>query len=207
MSATIIIIIATVAASFYAWNNEDIYRKWLMNPYYVSQKGQYYRFLTSGLIHADHAHLFVNMLSFYFFGRVLENFLQHLFGFEGSLVLLVFYILGIIVSEIPTYFKHKKDHWYNSLGASGAVSAVIFSFIVIAPTADIQLFFFIDIPAIVFGVLYLIYTYYSSQRSATTINHDAHFYGALFGIAFILFIEPSLIHSFVYQIQNWKPLK
>jgi membrane associated rhomboid family serine protease len=94
MSITIIIIAATVAASFYAWNNQDIYQKWMMNPYLVSNKGEYFRFLTSGFIHADQAHLFINMLSFYFFGRNLELFLSYNFGASGMWYYLGFYLLS-----------------------------------------------------------------------------------------------------------------
>lgn len=200
---TIIIIALTVGASFYAWNNEDIYRKWMMNPYMVNHKKQYFRFLTSGFIHADQTHLFVNMLSFYFFGRNLEMFLQYRLGTEGALYFIGFYVLGIIVSELPTYFKHKKDHWYNSLGASGAVSAVIFSYVIISPVENIYLFFFLPVPAFIFAVLYLVYSYVSAQKQAGRINHDAHFYGAIFGMVCIILIEPELINSFFYQISNW----
>mgnify|MGYP000058935968 CR=1 FL=1 len=203
MSITIIIIAATVGASFYAWKNQDVYRKWLMNPYMISRKGEYQRFLTSGFIHADQTHLFVNMLSFYFFGRNLEMFLSYNFGPSGIWYYLGFYLLAIIVSEIPTFFKHKNDHWYNSLGASGAVAAVIFAYIIIGPTENIRLFFVLKVPAFIFGLLYLFYSYTASKRQSDNINHDAHFYGAVFGILFILLVEPELINNFFYQIKNW----
>lgn len=207
MSITIIIIAATVAASFYAWNNQDVYQKWMMNPYLVSNKGEYFRFLTSGFIHADQAHLFINMLSFYFFGRNLELFLSYNFGATGMWYYLGFYLFSIVVSEIPTFLKHRNDHRYNSLGASGAVAAVIFAYIIIGPTEYIYLFFIIKVPAFIFGFLYLFYSFTAAQKQSDHINHDAHFYGAAFGILFIILIEPELINNFFYQIKNWNILK
>ena len=200
---TILIIIASVAASFYAWNNEDVYRRWLLNPYMVVHKKQYDRFITSGFIHADQTHLFVNMLSFYFFGRNLEGFLGYLYGDVGMLYYLGFYLLAIIVADVPTFLKHKKDYRYNSLGASGAVAAVLFAVVIISPLSEIRLFFIIPVTAVVFAILYLIYSYVSAQKQSGGINHDAHFYGALFGMLFIVFIEPRLINNFFDQLSNW----
>lgn len=203
MSAiTLLIIIATIIASIYAWRDEDIYRKWIMNPYLANRKNEYFRFLTSGFIHADQVHLFINMLTLYFFGPPLEGFLESIFGPVGLLYFLAIYVSAIVISEIPTYFKHRNDYNYNSLGASGAVSAIVFAFIVINPLADIYFFFLIKLPAFVFGLLYLGYSYYSSRRSMDNINHDAHFYGAVYGIIIILLIEPSLIQSFANQMHN-----
>ncbi len=200
---TILIIIASVAASFYAWNNEDVYRRWLLNPYMVVHKKQYDRFITSGFIHADQTHLFVNMLSFYFFGRNLEGFLGYLYGDVGMLYYLGFYLLAIVVADIPTFLKHKNDYRYNSLGASGAVAAVLFAWVIIRPVDIIYLFFVLPVPAIVFAVLYLVYSYVSAQKQSGGINHDAHFYGALFGMLFIIIIEPRLINNFFDQLSNW----
>ncbi len=200
---TILIIIATVAASFYAWNNEDVYRRWMFNPYMVARKKQYDRLIMSGFIHSDQTHLFINMLSFYFFGRNLEAFLDYLYGTSGTLYYLGFYLLALVVSDAPTFLKHRKDHWYNSLGASGAVAAVIFACVIIRPVDNIYFFFILPVPAIIFGILYLVYSYVSAQKQAGGINHDAHFYGALFGMGLIILIEPRLISSFFEQLSNW----
>src|SRR5688572_19410329 len=105
----------------------------MMNPYYAHRKQQYYRFVSSGFIHKDHMHLLWNMLSFYFFGTAIERQFHALFGQVGSLYFIALYILAIVVSDIPTYFKHKNHVGYNSLGASGGVSAVIFAFIIFEP--------------------------------------------------------------------------
>jgi membrane associated rhomboid family serine protease len=199
MSITVILIIANVVASFYAWNNEDIYRKWVMNAYQVNRHGQYFRFLTSGFIHADQMHLLFNMISLWSFGEGLEHFLNSRFGAEGILIYIVFYLIAIIISEIPSFLKHKNNQWYNSLGASGAVSAVIFAVIIIRPVGYTILF----MPPFLYGLVFLGYSYYASKKQSDHINHDAHFYGAVFGILFIIMAEPQLIESFTYQIFNW----
>lgn len=144
------------------------------------------------------------MLSFFFFGRFLEQFFENQFGAAGMFYYIGFYLLGIIASEIPSYLKHKNDYSYNSLGASGAIAAVLFAFIVIAPTESIYIFYILPIPAILFGAFYLYYSYSSAKKQISNINHDAHFYGAVFGIVSILIIEPALFDSFVYQLSHWK---
>lgn len=196
-SITVILILATVAASFYAWNNESIYRKWILNPYQTRKYGEYMRLLTCGFIHADQMHLLFNMISFWQFGEALEGFFINRFGPEGMLIYVVFYLVAIVISSLPTYFKHKNNQWYNSLGASGAVSAVVFAIIIIAPTARIMF-----MPAIIYGALYLAYSYYASRNQADTINHDAHFYGALFGMLFIIMADPSRVGLFIYQLST-----
>jgi len=126
LSTTTILIAINVIASIYAWQNKDVYYKWMMNPYDVRTKGQYYRFLTSGFIHVDTMHLLFNMLMLYFFGGYAEGICYTIAGKSGTLVFIIFYLVAIVVSELPTYFKHREHPQYNSLGASGAVSAVLF---------------------------------------------------------------------------------
>lgn len=204
MTITFLIIIVTVGASFYAWQNQEIYGKWIMNPYKVNKQNQYFRFLTSGLIHANHIHLLVNMLAFYSFSRILEMYFNEFFPAFGSLIYLGFYVLAIVVSELPTYFKHKEHSWYNSLGASGAVSAVVFAMIIINPLSELRLFFIIPLNALIFGVLFLIYSFYAAKKESDHINHDAHFYGAVFGIVSIILIEPALLNNFLQQLMNFE---
>ena len=147
MSVTILLIIITAAASFYAWKTPEIYSKWILNPYSIKTKKEYFRFLTSGFIHADVGHLVFNMFSLYFIGQYLEGIFEIWFGTNGMLFYLALYLIGIIVSEIPSFIKHRNDYNYNSLGASGGVSSIIFSFILIAPTQTLVLYF-IPIPAL-----------------------------------------------------------
>ena len=203
MSVTLLLIGITAAASFYAWKNPEIYRKWIMNPFLVQKNNEYWRFLSSGFIHADTGHLIFNMFSLYFMGEYLEQIFESWFGFTGIIYFLILYLAGIIISEIPSYFKHKKDYNYNSLGASGGVASVIFSFIMIAPTQNIILYF-LPVPAFIFGALYLIYSYMQGKKSSDNINHDAHFYGAVFGILFTVLINFNVIFSFADQIIHWE---
>lgn len=202
MSITLLLIIITAVTSFYAWKNQDIYRKWIMNPYLVKKNNEYHRFITSGFIHADASHLIFNMFSLFFMGEYLEQAFEMVFGPSGALVYVALYLLGIAVSEIPSYFKHIKDYNYNSLGASGGVASVIFSFIMMAPTQTLYLYF-IPIPAFIFGGLYLVYSYFQGKKELDNINHDAHFYGAVFGVVYTVAVMPTVVFSFINEITHW----
>lgn len=192
MATYIIIIILTCLISITAFTNHKHIDQLVMWPALVKQKGQYYRFITSGLIHADWMHLGFNMLTLYFFGGIVESAFNQLFG-RG--VFLLFYVLALIVSDLPTYFKYQNNYMYRSLGASGAISGVIFASILISPASKIGLFIIpIGIPAYIFGPLYLLYCMYMSKRGADGINHSAHFWGALFGILFTLVGSYTIAH-------------
>lgn len=203
MNITLFLILASVVASFYAWNNADIHSKWMLNPYLIDKKNQYYRFLTSGFIHADYMHLFFNMFSLYAIGSNLESIFTMFHGEIGKFYYLALYIGGMVLADIPTFIKYKKDSNYNSLGASGAVSAIIFSFVMIMPTNMLSINF-IPMPAFLFGILYLGISYYQARRSTDNINHDAHFYGAMFGIVFTLVFIPDAAPNFMNQLLSWR---
>src|SRR6185437_10392350 len=177
-SITVILVIITVILSFYAWNKPEIFNKWLFNPYRVKNNNEYYRMLTSGFIHGDYMHLAFNMISLYYMGTALEQVFNVLFGATGPLYYITLYLVAIVVSDLPSFFKHQRNRSYNSLGASGAVSAVIFAGILFFPTQNIYIFFALPIPAFIFGVLYLVYSYYQGRNTRQIVNHDAHFYGA-----------------------------
>lgn len=204
MYLTYIIIAVTALISLYAFQKPAVLAGFMMNPYYTHRKRQYYRFVSSGFIHKDHMHLLWNMLSFYFFGTAIEQQFNAMFGVSGGLYFLALYFIAIIVSDLPTYFKHKNNPGYNSLGASGGVSAVIFAFIIFQPLADICLYFALCLPGFILGGLYIIYSWYQGRRSNDNINHDAHLYGALFGFIFCMIIAPSSIGNFFEQIINWR---
>lgn len=174
-----------------------------MNPYMITKRGQYYRLITSGFIHSDHMHLIFNMFSFYFFGSQLEYIFQYIFGGMGNFYFTLMYVLGIIVSDIPTLFKHQNNHAYNSLGASGAVAAVIFGYILFQPLEKIYIYGVLGVPGVILGAIYLIYSYLSSKRSKDHINHDAHLYGALFGLVFCIVLYPDSIRIFIEQMKEW----
>lgn len=202
-SFTLAIIIITAAVSMYAMNQREVLPKLMMNPYLVMQRSQYYRLLTSGFIHADFAHLFFNMFSLYFFGTNLEYIFNVIFGNLGPVYFIALYVLGILVSDMPTLFKHRNNPGYNSLGASGAVSSVIFATILFDPLADL-LIYFVPVKAFIFAAIYLIYSYISARRSRDGINHDAHLYGALFGILFCIVLYPASLRIFIEQISQWQ---
>jgi membrane associated rhomboid family serine protease len=205
MSITLIIIVITIAASFYAWNNQNIFQKWILNPYTVYKRNEYHRLITSGLIHNDYMHLFFNMLALYFFGdRIIEPTYIQIFGETGRWLYVGLYVIGIVVSDIPTYLKHRNHPYYNSLGASGGVSAVVFSSILFYPTELICIYFVFCLPSFIFGVLYILYSYFQAKRGGDYINHDAHLFGALFGIVFSIIIMPPVVVSFFEQVLSWR---
>ncbi len=205
MSITLVIILVTVGLSLAAWNNPALMDRWIMNPYQVMKRGQYYRLLTSGFLHADWGHLLFNMLSLYFFGGFIEQVFDYLFGANGGLYLIGFYLIAIVVSDIPTLLKHRNSPGYNSLGASGGVSAILFAAILFRPLTPIYLFFIpIGIPGFIFGALYLAYSYYEARRGYGNVNHDAHFYGAVFGVLFMVVAYPAVVPQFFEQVSGWR---
>ena len=204
MTITIAIIVITVGVSLYAMPKPTVQYSLTMNPYMITKRGQYYRLVTSGFIHNDHMHLIMNMFSFYFFGTQLEYIFDIIFGELGTAYFIAMYILGIIVSDIPTLFKHQNNHAYNSLGASGAVAAVIFGCILFQPLQDICLYAVLCFPGFILGTVYIIYSYYSSKRSRDNINHDAHLFGALFGLFFCIVLYPDSVSMFIEQMKEWR---
>jgi membrane associated rhomboid family serine protease len=202
-NVTIILIVITVIASMYGWKNEGIQQKWMFNPFIVHNAKQYYRFLSSGFIHSNSVHLLFNMIALFFFGSVIERIYLNTFGTMGIVFYLVTYLAGIAVSNIKTYMKYKNSSYYNSLGASGGVASILFASILYRPTSSICLYFAICIPAFIMGGLYLIYTYYSGKKSSDNINHDAHLFGSLFGIAFTILLRPSVFLEFIERVKNF----
>jgi len=187
----------TIASSLWAFYNDTLYANMILHPYSVSRRQRVYTVITSGMIHNDYMHLFFNMLSYSFFAFDLEKVLGHWqFG--------VLYVLSLILSDLPTVYKHRNDDWYHSLGASGAVSAVIFSAILYNPVTPMGLMIIpqLQLPSVVFGVLYLIYCNYASKRAQDNVNHDAHMFGALSGLLITIALDPHVVHSFITQISE-----
>lgn len=200
---TIITIIVTILISIYGFQNKQLFDKLLLNPYRLIQKKEFYRVITHGFIHADWTHLLVNMFVLFSFGKAIELYLGNLknLGYIHSIQFhfILLYLGGIIVSSLPSIIKHRNDSWYNSLGASGGVSSVVFASIFFDPLNIIYLYF-IPIPGIIFGILYLVYSQYMSKRNKDNVNHEAHFTGAVFGFVYPLFIHPGLIKIFLSQL-------
>jgi len=201
---TLIIIIITGAISLWAFSNEEIMKKLQLNPYQTYHKNQWYRLITHGFLHADWIHLLVNMLVFFSFGTAIENrfdILAHKGIINNHLLhFFILYFGGMVIATISTLKKHKDNPNYNAIGASGAVSAVVFTYIFFSPRNSLLLMGVVPIPAILFGVLYLIYSQYMRKRSGGNVNHDAHFIGAVFGFIYPILLKPSLINYFFSQL-------
>jgi membrane associated rhomboid family serine protease len=191
---TLTIIIVTCVVTLAGFKNGKVVDELIFWPPAINKNHQYYRFITCGLIHADYMHLIFNMLTLYFFGTFMEAHYQGELGLQ-KWYYLALYIGALIVSNIPTYLKHRNDYNYRSLGASGAVSAVLFAFILLYPWQRIVVLVF-PVPAIVYGVLFLVYSAYMSRKGGDNVNHDAHFYGALFGILFTIAVSPNVAGEF-----------
>ncbi|RSK47991.1 rhomboid family intramembrane serine protease [Hymenobacter rigui] len=207
LSPTLVLAVLTAGISLYAWSNPAFYDSWILDPYRVKRHNDWYRFITSGFLHADFGHLLFNMLAFYSFSQTVEYIFLQLFGpTTGVLYFLLLYLGGIVVSDIPTYLRHRDDPGYRSLGASGGVASVIFSAILFNPTAKIGIFPLppqLGIPGFLFGFLYLAYSYYMGRRRGDNINHDAHFYGALYGVVLTFLLLPKVGGIFWQQVQNY----
>jgi membrane associated rhomboid family serine protease len=178
-------------------------------PTAVTNHNQWYRFITCGFIHADFMHLAFNMYTFYLFGDMVERAFTAIFGEMGKALYIVMYISSLVVCLLPTYFKHRNDYYYRSLGASGAVSAVIFIGIFLNPTMGMGIFPIpFHIPAFIFGPLYLGISAYLAKKGHGNINHSAHIWGAIYGVVFLVitsqFLSPFRpLESFVNEVMNY----
>lgn len=193
---TLVILAITCIVSFAAFSNRALLDRLLLWPPAIERRHQYDRLLTSGFVHADFGHLLFNMFTFFSFGAYIERLFTPRIGAIGFAA---FYAAGIVVSALPSYLRHRNDMEYRSLGASGAVSAVLFAFILIKPWSMIFVFAF-PVPAIVFALVYLGYTIYMDRRQADRINHSAHLWGAVYGVLFTAALEPAVIGHFFEQL-------
>lgn len=200
---TYIIIAITIIVSIVSMNDHLLKSKLMFNPYMISHNNEWYRFISGGLIHADWMHLAFNMFSLYMFGVAVEQNFHYLFGEKAVLFFILLYITALILSSMYEYERNKNNLYYNALGASGAVSAVIFSFIILSPTTQLYFMFLpIPIPAYLFGLIFLGIEYYLDKRGNSNIGHNAHFWGAIHGVVFTIILKPSLVLSFIEQIKG-----
>ncbi|MEN9884551.1 MAG: hypothetical protein RLZZ420_1768 [Bacteroidota bacterium] len=209
MSITFLIIAITSIVSILAFSRDQLKEDLLFWPFLIKREGQYYRIITHGALHADTMHLIFNMVSFYSFGIALEEyFFPVLFGELARAIFALLYVLGIIASVIPDLIKHRDHSYYRSLGASGAVSAVVFSAITIQPKMPIQFFFIpFPIPGYIFGLAFLVLSATLAKKGGGNIGHNAHFWGSIFGIVFTyvaarLLSGVDLIQQFVATVMN-----
>ena len=218
MSVTVIIIIITVLVSVAGFRSEKVIDDLIFYPPAITQNNQYYRFITCGFIHADLFHLIFNMYAFYLFGdgqtkSGTENIFSIVFGDYGRLLYIVMYISALIVCLIPSFQKNKNNSNYRSLGASGAVSAVVFAFILFNPLLGVGLIFIpVYIPGFLFGIIYLVISWLLDRKGGSSINHSAHIWGAIFGVIFFivtskLFSGYPVLDNFVESVKNLDPGK
>jgi len=212
LSITVIIVIITALISIGGFSNPKIIDDLIFYPPAVTRQNQWYRFFTCGLIHADVAHLAFNMLSLYLFGRFVEDAFGDLFGVYGKWVYLIMYVTALFVSLLPTFSKNRDNYQYRSLGASGAVSAVIFAGLMLTPTLGIYIFFIpIPIPGFIFAPLYLIISALLDKKGGGNINHSAHIWGSIYGLAFVIiacrFVDYPVIKNMFQEIKFYMMAK
>jgi len=201
MIVTIVIIALTVLVSIFCFNSGPLFEALSLKPHRVIDDRQWYRVVTHGFVHADYAHLAINMLVFFSFGSVVESTFRalHAAGMAGNATVsyLLLYFGGMALATVRDLIKNRNNPYYTSVGASGAVSAVLFASIFFDPWARVYFFGVLPIPGLLFGVLYLAYSHYSGLRGRDRVNHFAHFYGAVYGFLFPLAMNPRLIHDFL----------
>jgi len=197
LNLTLVIVLVTGVISWMAFENRGLMARLIFWPPAVA-RGEVHRFISYGLIHADWQHLLFNMITLFFFGTVIE---RQLVARIGEVGFVLFYASALLVSILPAYLRHRRDPGYRSLGASGAVSAVLFAYILVAPWSMIFVFF-IPVPAIVFAVAYVGYSVWAERRGRDNVNHSAHLWGAGYGVLFMLLLEPDLLEHFLQRLLN-----
>ena len=208
-SITLVLVLANLAVSIPAFNNSKLMNDLIFYPPAIANNNQYYRFITHGFLHADIAHLAFNMIALYSFGGAVEQIfsLECLFGSMGKVYYLLMYLVALVVATLPTYLKNVNNYHYRSLGASGAVSAVVFAGLTLLPQLPINFMFIpIDIPGYIFGIIYLGVSAYLDRKGGGNVNHSAHFWGAAFGVVFTIIVclalaKLNVLENFLRQIQ------
>lgn len=196
---TLILIIIIALTSAFAFSQREVMAQLQFNAFQIYHRKQFYRMLTHAFVHANWEHLIVNMIVLYSFGTAVEVYFGDTFGTIGSTYYLILFFGSVIFSSLLSLIGQRDNPQYNAVGASGAVSAVLFTAIFFNPWSNIYFFGILPIPGIIFGALYLYYSYYMSTKKMDNIGHDAHYMGAIFGFFFPVFLQPSLLLDF-FQI-------
>ena len=200
MQVTYILMAVIGLVTYFAWERPEWHRRLMLNPYTVVHEKKYYQLITSGFVHNNGIHLLLNLFTLYFFGLAIEQIFYTYFGELGLVLYILLFITAVIVANIPTTIKHKNNYNYNSLGASGGVSALVMAFILFDPIRDLCLYAIICLPGYILGGLFIVYSIIMSKRNTDNINHDAHLFGAIYGVIFTLLLRPSTFSYFIEAI-------
>ena len=204
MSANLAIIVITSLVSILCFTGTLPFDRLKFSAYDIWHRRKWYRMLSYGLVHGGWGHLLFNMLTLYFFGEVVEKYFGAAFGEPvGVILYVVLYVSAIAVSTIGDLVKYRDDPYYSAVGASGAVSAILFASILFEPKMGIYIYFIpIPIPGYIFAPLYLLYCWWAARKNADNIGHSAHFWGAVYGLAFPILLRPDLIVHFLSRLQS-----
>ena len=199
---TIILIAITSLVSIVCFSGRIDSGKLLFHAYSVWHRKEWYRMLSYGLVHGGWGHLFFNMLTLFFFGRVVEQYFALAFGETlGIALYVVLYVSALAVSTVGDLIKYRNDWNYSAVGASGAVSAILFASILFEPKMGIYIYLIpIPVPGYIFAPLYLLYCWYMARRNQDNIGHTAHFWGAVYGLLFPLACRPDIFQHFLMQL-------
>ncbi len=198
---TFVIILITSVCSAYCFQNKRLFNQLSFSGFLILHRKEYYRFFSHGFIHIGWDHLIFNMLTLFYFGENVELYYRKVWGFKGLIYFVFLYLSSLVISTTYSFFKQIKTPNISSVGASGAVSAVLFSFILFQPTQSIYLFLFpIGIPAYIFGLIYISISLYLAKRNKDTIGHDVHIIGAIYGFIFPIIISPELFKIFISKL-------
>ena len=194
---TFLLIAVTLLVSWQAFEKPKLLERLILWPPAIERKKQFDRLLTHGFVHADWQHVLFNMITLFFFGRAIEPLFAQILGPLGFVL---FYLSAVVVAILPTYLRHRHDPSYRSLGASGAVSAVLFASILLQPW--MLIFIPIPIPAVLYGIGYVAYSFWMDRNGGDNINHSAHLSGAIYGVLFMLLMEPRVGAHFLRELMS-----
>jgi|688.fasta_scaffold177007_3 membrane associated rhomboid family serine protease len=199
MSITLLIIICTVLISLVAFQNNEAFERLSFHPFSIIQRKEWQRMISVGFVHNDISHLLFNMLTLYFFGTNVEQYFIYLFE-NRPIIFIAFYFVALIVSGIPDLIMNRNNYNYRAVGASGAVSSIVFASILFDPRATIYLQMFIPIPALLYAAAYLFYSFYMARKGTDNIGHLTHFAGAIFGLIFPILLKPQILSHFIAKL-------